>query len=167
MNSLSCEQTGNKATGSLYPHPDPKEHRFVAYCSPPGDRTSSSGSQEAFRRNSASSEFECWSIRSCCTCRISGRTAVPPVHPKSMGPVRSWKTEELCFSQEKGWPTVPQTSPFHPQRGCRALPKGFPSRMCPFAQMPHPQQIKPNADGEVSTLMVGFFFSGTHNPQFN
>lgn len=125
------------------------------------------GSQEAFRRNSASSEFECWSIRSCCTCRISGRTAIPPVHRKSMGPVRSWKTEELCFSQEKGWPTVPQTSPFHPQRGCRALPKGFPSRMCPFAQMPHPQQIKPNADGEVSTLMVGVFFSGTHNPQFN
>ena len=165
VNCLSCEQTGNKATGSLHPHPDPKDHRFIAYCSPPGDRTTSCMFPRGFQKKPASLELECWSLRSCCMCRMSGRTAVPPVQPKSMRLERSWKTEELCFSQGKGWPTVPQTSPFHPQRGCRALPKGFLSKVCPFAQMPHPQQSKPNADGEVSALMG--FFSGTHNPQCN
>lgn len=80
----------------------------------PGDGTTSSMSPRIFQEKPASLDLECWFIRSCFTCRMSGGMAVPPVHPKSMEPERSWKTEELCFSQEKGWPTAPQTSPHCP-----------------------------------------------------
>lgn len=132
VNSLSCEQTGNRATGALHPHPDPKDQRFIAYCSLPGDRTTSSVFPRGFQDKSAPLDIESWSIRGCFICGMSGGTAVPSVHPKSMGPDRSWKTEELCFSQGKGCPTVPRTSPLHPQRGCGALPKDFPIQHVPI-----------------------------------
>lgn len=85
-----------------------------------------------------------------------------PTSPSQVnGSERSWKTEELCFSQGKDGPLYPK----RPQRGCEALPKHFPSLPITrlFAYMAHPQQTKPNPDVEGTTSME--FFSRTHNPQ--
>lgn len=75
------------------------------------------------------------------------RTAVPPLHPRTRGPGRSWKREELCFSQGLAWPMAlpPNLSP---QR-TRGLSQKIPIKDAPVPRTPHPRQVKPNTQGAL------------------
>lgn len=146
--SLSCEQAGIKA-GSLSTHTQIQRTvgLLLQQAGHPA-RIPKRLSQESSIPGSAVS-----------------RTAVPPLCPRSRGPGRSWKGEELGFSQGLGWPIAPPAKPHCPQRGCRALPKAS-TRDAPVPQEATPSPNPAKYSREISALRDAFFLR-TPDPQCN